>query len=557
MIATPPPPDGVILSFSAPCPPDDVPRFTEMATDLKDRLSHLRHFGGIDTLPLWNQPAETARAFQAALDCMAEAGDVEPDWAAADEDYPISRIQGWAAIHKPGVIVCELAYELAADWYPTHGAVFERPERDIHGDHLLPAGIAGRALASQIAEAEAFSGKVVQLPISQEEATASQVWWNALPPADRAKLRESLRLAEGHSATPAKPKQELIVDLVERLRADPAAPEFDWGDRVPRGEVTLLGAHGGTGKSTWGLMLAACAAAGRDFLGLSARHQVAGFYSGEDNEGILLHRLGKICRAQDIDPAELEGRLHMFDVTGADPVLYRQSQPTPRLDWLRKQVQTLGIGLLIVDGASDTFDDNEISRARVREFMRLLRGLGCTVILLAHIDKQAAKGNGGDQNYSGSTAWNNSARSRLAMLPNTDGTMELVHEKSNHGPKQSPIRLMWCAGLPALASAGAATGQNPTRALLELIAEFNTRGEHIGTGNTSSTNAFRMLAKEPTFPKGLSRADVFYQLRQAERAGYLSNFEYKTQDRKTRKRWELTETGKALIAPTVAPASQG
>lgn len=553
MTTAPAPRDGVIVPFLVPIPPADLPRFEQMAADLLDWIAHSRRFAGIDTIQL---SAETARSFEAALDCMTEAGDVEPgDWAAAD-DFPIEHVRGWAAQNRPGVLIDALDNALAAGWFTTYGTGFERPERDIHGDRLPPAGIAGRATTAQIAEAEAPRGVVVPFPISPAEAAASQAHWDALPTSEQAKVRAALQQAEGAPA-PAKPKQELIVGLVERLRADPPAPEFDWGDRVPRGEVTFLGANGGMGKSTFGQMLTACAAAGRDFLGLPTRHQVAGFYSAEDNEAILLHRLGKICRALDIDPAELEGRLHMFDVTGADPVLYRQGQPTPRTDWLRKQVQTLGIGLLIVDGASDTFDDNEISRARVREFMRLLRGLGCTVILLAHIDKQAAKGNGGDQNYSGSTAWNNSARSRLAMLPNTDGAMELAHEKSNHGPKQPPIRLTWCAGLPALASDGAATGQDPTIALLTLIEEFNTRGEHIGTGNTSTSNAYRLLSKEPTFPKHLSRADVFYKLRQAERAGYLSNFEYKTQDRKTRKRWELTETGKALIAPTVAPASQG
>jgi hypothetical protein len=88
---------------------------------MKDWLSHCRSFAGIDTIQLWTQPAEIARAIEATLACMAEAGDVEPDWAAADEGYPISRVQGWAAIHKPGVIVDPLAYELAAYWYAAHG----------------------------------------------------------------------------------------------------------------------------------------------------------------------------------------------------------------------------------------------------------------------------------------------------------------------------------------------------------------------------------------------------------------------------------------------------
>jgi hypothetical protein len=534
-IPQPPQPDSVIAAFYAPVPPDDVPRFEQMAADLRDWLSRSRHYGGSDTIQLWQQPAETARAFDAALACMAEAGDVEPDWSAADA-YPIERVQAWCAMSRPGIVVAALAYELAAEWFTTYGTGFSRPSHDIHGDRLPPRPPTGPSRA----------GEVIEMPIAR--------WFKDMTPAkqaiERAAQAEMRRRGMLESS-------ERITNLAERLRADPPAPEFDWGDRVPRDEVTLLGAHGGSGKSTLALVLAACAAAGRECLSLPTRPQVAAYYSAEDPAAILLHRLGKVCRELGIDPAEIEGRLHLFDMTGGDPVLYRAGNPTARLDWLREQVQTLGVGLLIVDGASDTFDDNEISRPHVRGFMRSLRGLDCTVILVAHIDKQAAKGNGGDQNYSGSTAWNNSARSRLALLPNTDGTMELVHEKSNHGTRQAPLRLTWCNGLPALASDGATTGEDPTRALLALIHEFNTRGEYIGTGNTSTSNAYRLLSKEPTFPRHLSRADVFYQLRQAERAGYLSNLEYKTQDRKTRKRWELTETGKALIAPTVAPATVG
>ncbi len=500
---TPPPPDGVIQSFDAPVAPADYLRYQHIGNHILDRIYNGGYRGnewqGHSTLELWNQTIVTARSIEAVVDCLV--AHAPPD----DFDDTIAQWQG--------IDPLDLNLDYVQAWAAVH-----RP------------GV----LITPLAHA-----------LGQDWYDVNGVGLHIIPP------RYVYPNADDYDDS------ELITNLAKRLRAVPPSPMFDWGDRVPRNEVTLFGAHGGMGKSTLQLMLAACAAAGRAYFGLPTRHQVVGFYSAEDGADIQLHRLGKICRALDIDPAELEGRLHIFDVTGADPVLYRQGRPTPRLEWLREQVQTLGIGLLVVDGASDVYDDSEISRPRVREFMRLLRGLGCTVILIAHIDKAAAKGDGSGQNYSGSTAWNNSARSRLALLPNSDGTMELVHEKSNHGPKQPPIRLTWCAGLPALAFDGAATGQDPTRALLELIAEFNTRGEYISTGSTSTSNAYRMLSKEPTFPKGLSRADVSYKLRQAERAGYLSNFEYKTQDRKTRKRWELTETGKALIAPTVAPASQG
>jgi hypothetical protein len=71
------------------------------------------------------------------------------------------------------------------------------------------------------------AGGVTPLPISREEAAASQAHWNALPPSERAKLREALRLAEGHSATPAKPaRNRFSVLTAADLEALPTVAEL-------------------------------------------------------------------------------------------------------------------------------------------------------------------------------------------------------------------------------------------------------------------------------------------------------------------------------------------
>ena len=67
------------------------------------------------------------------------------------------------------------------------------------------------------------------------------------------------------------------------------------------------------------------------------------------------------------------------------------------------------------------------------------------MLLLAHIDKQAARGGAAGNNYSGSTAWHNSSRSRLALVPTDDG-VELHQEKLNLGARlDAPIELSWSA----------------------------------------------------------------------------------------------------------------
>ena len=112
-----------------------------------------------------------------------------------------------------------------------------------------------------------------------------------------------------------------------------------------------------------------------------------------------------------------------------------------------------------MDNASDAFGGDEINRRQVRAFMRSLaqvaRSTGCAALLLAHVDKntsRARKAEGGE-GYSGSTAWHNSARSRLFMSRAEDGLLTLEHQKSNLAKLQEPIALMWPDGaLPVLAT---------------------------------------------------------------------------------------------------------
>ena len=116
--------------------------------------------------------------------------------------------------------------------------------------------------------------------------------------------------------------------------------------------------------------------------------------------------------------------------------------PTATLGELRAAVG--GAGLLIIDNASDAYDGPENDRRQVRTFIRELAGLGrgnnAGVMLLAHIDKQAARFGSQGNSYSGSSAWHNSARSRLA----------LVDTRNGNGGRRAQIRRTIRAGLAAI-----------------------------------------------------------------------------------------------------------
>lgn len=263
----------------------------------------------------------------------------------------------------------------------------------------------------------------------------------------------------GAAIAPAPALSGLVsVSLADVMTATLEPVRFAVKPWMPLRLVTLLGGHGGIGKSTLALAIGAHVACGRPFAGYEVARLPVVFVSLEDEPSIVRLRLRRIIEAYGLPAAEvLEGqRLRLLDGTqtfaalmtgaerpGSKPVLtatYRQ---------LAEQVQ--GAGLILIDNASDAFDANENSRSDVRAFVGALvdiaRANSASVVLLAHIDKAAAKFGGQNNSYSGSTAWHNSARSRLALLEQ-DGRCQLIHEKANHSRLADPLGISWVEGVP-------------------------------------------------------------------------------------------------------------
>lgn len=365
-----------------------------------------------------------------------------------------------------------------------------------------------------------------------------------------------------------------VVPLRDMLHNVPSPPAFVWEGRVPIGVLTLLAAHGGTGKSTIMLMLAVATCMGLPLFGVNTMKRNVVFFSGEDGSGLLLYRLMIICRHFGVDPADLDGHLYLLDSTEADPRLYvetpgiRGGDITPTFTALRKFVQEHSIGLILIDNASDVYDASEIDRGRVRSFMRSLTIIArenCAgVVLLAHVDKGTSRGERpGTESYSGSTAWHNSSRSRLFLSREKDWpALMLEHHKCNVGPLQPVLHLLWPeGGVPVLDEALQPSTQAifdgvTTKALLRLIAEFTGRGESVSASANSPANAYKMFEKEPSLPKRLKRAALFDLLRRAERSGYVCRTILRTAGRKDREIWEVTAEGYvfAEIAPSAPTA---
>jgi hypothetical protein len=383
------------------------------------------------------------------------------------------------------------------------------------------------------------------------------------------------------ASEPAKPVPLLKPVSIGDVLTNPSPPPaFVWDGYLPRGVVALFGAHGGTGKSTIALMLAVATVTGRPLFGVPTEESAAVFVSLEDGANIVRHRLAGICRAWGIDPVTLRERLHIVDGT-ENPELYSAEgkgagDVTSAYVELVRLVQSTGAGLVVVDNASDSFGGDEINRRQVRAFMRSLgqvaRLTDCAVCLLAHVDKTTSRAgkpmNG--EGYSGSTAWHNSARSRLFMTRADDGLLTLEHQKSNLGQRCEPIALVWPdGGLPMLATDApdysALDGRGQGRAddgaaaaLLVLLAEFEGREQYASPAAQARNNVHALLRVEPAFQRlKLNRDTTARTVNQCQRAGWLESVDYRSPDRKQRQRWTVTASGcsfAGLPAPTAPTA---
>ena len=354
-----------------------------------------------------------------------------------------------------------------------------------------------------------------------------------------------------------------VVQIDDLATADIKPTEFWWDGYMPAGVVTLLGAHGGTGKSTLGLMLAVCIATGQPLFGVPTRQGAVLYFSGEDPGDVVRYRLRWICQSMNVDPASLAGKLHILDATDGDPALYRELQvagsktgaTTATFTLLEQYIEAHGIDVAMLDNASDTYDASEIDRARVRGFMRALSVLarpGRGMLLLAHIDKGTARGErSGSEGYSGSTAWHNSARSRMFLSRQKDGRLLLEHQKSNLGRMRDPLNLVWPEGgllqadLPSTGMVAKIEQGNERKAVLRVIHELHQAGVSV---STYPVQAFKDLAPRPGFPAHIgTHRDLAPMLVGMRVDRLLVEEVHVNDDRKKRMRYALTDAGRDLI----------
>jgi KaiC/GvpD/RAD55 family RecA-like ATPase len=368
-----------------------------------------------------------------------------------------------------------------------------------------------------------------------------------------------------------------LVDIGASLSEPDKPQEWWWQEYMPAAHVTLLAGHGGAGKSTLALMLAVAISLGRPFLGQPTRLGKVVYFSAEDPGSMVVKRLRKVLAEFGASLDECADRLVIFDATESDAALFREVGRevgvTAAFHELAGRLNEHGADVVIVDNASETYDANEVNRQQVRGFVRALAGLlrarGGAVLLLAHVDKQTSRGDKratGSENYSGSTAWHNSVRSRLFLGKTEGGMLALEHQKSNLGPEHASLTLCWpVGGLPGLvdpAALHAAAEQregDAMRALLPLVGEAYTQGRWVSLLHQGPRAPDKVLGSMRGYPALLRPAAAAGVLRTAKERGLITVEEYQTSGRKRSERCKLTEAGVqfaqgAPSAPSSYPA---
>lgn len=386
----------------------------------------------------------------------------------------------------------------------------------------------------------------------------------------RSTLATAARVLAGGDATCMEPRsalQPVAVDDV--LSAFVPPPRFVVDPLIPAGHVTLFGSHGGAGKSLLALTLAAHVAAGVPWAGRPVMHCRVLFVSLEDAGAIVRYRLRKIVEAYGLDVRTVAAGLRVLDGSEGNAALMAETAsfglrtlaPTATLAELRATVGDSG--LVIVDNASDAFDGQENDRRQVRTFIRALAALGPAVLLLAHIDKAAARFGSAGQSFSGSTAWHNSARSRLALITDRAGP-SLVQEKLNLGRAAEPIRLEWSAAgvlVPAGIDGTVADSQAQADAAAVLLALEAAAhdGVNVPTARSGPATAQRVLESLPDLPAHLrgprGREDFWAAVAALQRSERIGTEEFLNESRHRREKFVVRQC--ASSAPVMEPTQTG
>jgi RecA-family ATPase len=303
---------------------------------------------------------------------------------------------------------------------------------------------------------------------------------------------------------------------------------------MPHKNVTLLSGDGGIGKSLLVLNLFAHIAARIDWLGFKTMQGPVLYIGAEDEREEIERRIESIRQGLGVEWGELCD-LHYLSLAGEDALLgvfdkaANKMMPTRLFERLHDRVHNLGAIAFAVDTRADVFGADEVNRNQVRQFIGILRRLSikenATTILLEH---PSLAGMSSGSGTSGSTAWNNSARSRLYFeVDDKDKNARVLKfQKSNYGPKGEPMRLIYRNGLfvPESVAEVQTRATNAEFAFMEMMDRYTREGRTV-SAKPSQTYAPKVFSKDKA-NRGFKKADFEDAMNALFARGEICNEEY-------------------------------
>jgi AAA domain len=274
--------------------------------------------------------------------------------------------------------------------------------------------------------------------------------------------RKQARIPNGHAAPKVEPGQDALDDAYRQQDPDmagaldaatldlatladrtPPPRRYAWDPWIPARMATLLHSFGGVGKSLLGQQIATAYTLGLELFGGATQGRPALVLAGEDDRDEVWRRQLDICRRLGVRLKDVIGKLELLAVPHLDVTLAESNEAgvlttTPMLAALRQRIERGNHGLVLLDNSAKLFAVREGDRIGVTRCVGLLSAIcqhfDTTTVLVAHDNKV------GD--YSGSTAWENTCRSRLHLTRDDDGGIIMAMPKANYSAL-GKIKLRW------------------------------------------------------------------------------------------------------------------
>jgi hypothetical protein len=263
------------------------------------------------------------------------------------------------------------------------------------------------------------------------------------------RVRSRLELLEQAGPRTAPPRRPLDWKALSGR----APPPRDWAvdHWLAQGHVALLAGAPGVGKTLLAQTLGTCLALGSEYIDLIPRPRRVLIWGGEDEDAELWRRQLDICRRLNVNTEALAGQLIVESYLSRDITLaglgFGRLVTTSMMTELREQIGDYKADYVFLDSLARVYGGNENDRHQVTQFVSELAHAcaptAAGLCLLGHPGKAAGS------EYSGSTAWEGSVRSRLYLghrlpdqqpddqeeAPAEDTVRYVCRRKSNYSAK--------------------------------------------------------------------------------------------------------------------------